>query len=215
MNDIQRLIDRYLAEGLSSDELARLSRAVHRDDAPEDWLVIREMLDTLSEGEDDYDLMLAARTSAVLASAPAARMQRIWKGWRIAASVLLVAAIGATLYFTHNSEPAVANAKKDSVSAPAQCAKTVEALTVAEASNTLETSAPSTVSAKKKLAAETRPASRRSRIAAPAPDVSEIAETNDVPAETYDVPERRIYSCNLLDQVPDNYDAPPSATDGY
>lgn len=228
MNDIQQLIDRYLAEGLSSDELVRLSRAVHRDDAPEEWLVIREMIDTLSEGEDDYDLLVAASaenaeiTSTKIApifehadTETASRVAIVRKCWRIAASILLIAAIGATLYFTRHREPELASITMgsiDSISAPEQRVKPVEASTAVEEKASLEKSALSPKPAKRKLAAKTRPASPCPHVSASEP--ADIAETNDLPA-AYEVPERRIYSCNLLDQVSDYDDAPAPATDGY
>ena len=301
MHDIQQLIDRYLAEGLSSDELARLSRAVHRDDAPAEWLIIREMIDTLTEGEDDYDLILAARQTAesVEASAPASAtsaptsaipaptsaisapasaipapaaeapanpfLRPAFFRELAAASVFLAAVIGAAIYFTRDLEPQIAELEKayptvadsPAVSPVPTTADSSAALVYAESSDSAPSSsasapssspsAPSSsasgasaassaassasagapvpvASAAGASSSRVQPAARSSRQGAAssaAPQKAAAAKAAARHSETQsaevsaEVPERRIYSCNLLDQIPENYEAPAHATDEY
>lgn len=268
MNDIQQLIDRYLAEGLSSDELARLSRAVHRDDAPQEWLIIREMIDTLTEGEDDYDLILAAREAADSIEAPAAEalaaktvgapaaaleprvspfLRSTFFRELAAASVFLAAVIGAAFYFTRNLEPQIAEIEKKvypavadspAVSPVPSSADSSAALAFAESSASDESSSaasPAVSSASAAAPAEdsvpvasaagtsasrVQTAARPSRQgAAPqkAAASKAVAQQSEAPSAKapVEVPERRIYSSNLLDQIPENYEAPAHATDEY
>lgn len=280
MNDIQQLIDRYLAEGLSSDELARLSRAVHRDDAPAEWLIIREMIDTLTEGEDDYDLILAAReaaepveasASASATSAPASAtsaptsaipapaaeapanpfLRPAFFRELAAASVFLAAVIGAAIYFTRDLEPQIAELEKayptvadsPAVSPVPSSADSSAALVYAESSASEASSSASGASAASAAASSAsagapvpvasaagastsrvQPAARSSRQGAAssaAPQKAAAAKAAARHSETQsaevsaEVPERRIYSCNLLDQIPENYEAPAHATDEY
>lgn len=229
MNDIQQLIDRYLAEGLSSDELARLSHAVHRDDAPAEWLVIREMIDTLTEGEEDYDLILAARAKA---AQPAAKTKSIipflratWFRNTAAAAIILVAVVGTALYFTNERDPQVAEVK-DAYLVPTDSpalspvasidktpvASTGEEPTVSAPEPTVSAAPTAEVPTPRALPA--RRANHHREIAATpkTADASQQDETQpaDMPV---DVPERRIYSYNLLNQVSDYYDSP--ACDDY
>lgn len=266
MNDIQKLIDRYLAEGLSSDELARLSRAVHRDDAPAEWLIIREMIDTLTEGEDDYDLILAARQTAEPAEAsaptsaipaPAAEapanpfLRPAFFRELAAASVFLAAVIGAAIYFTRDLEPQIAELEKayptvtdsPAVSPVPTTADSSAALVYAESSASEASSSASGASAASSAASSAsagapvpvasaagasssrvQPAARSSRqgaasSAAPQKAAAAKAAARHCEAQSAEVsaevPERRIYSCNLLDQIPENYEAPAHATDEY
>ena len=242
MNDIQQLIDRYLAEGLSSDELARLSHAVHRDDAPAEWSIIREMIDTLTEGEEDYDLILAARESGIESAAPASTptaasqpaakekivtpfLRSTWFRNIAAASVILVAVVGIPLYFTNNRDPQIAKvedvflAPSDSpaLSPVASIDKTPAASTGEESSvsapePTLSAVPTAEVSTPRSVPAHRANHHREIAAAPKAADASQQGETQ--PADTpVDVPERRIYSYNLLDQVSDYYDNP--ALDDY
>lgn len=243
MNDIQQLIDRYLAEGLSSDELARLSHAVHRDDAPAEWLIIREMIDTLTEGEDDYDLILAARESgtesAAQVSTPAVARQSAAKAktaipflrstWFrniAAASAILIAIVGSALYFTNERDLQIAEVDKGylapsdspALSPVASIDKTSVDPNSEEPSVSVPATTASATPAAEAPAPHALPTARstnhhREIAAAPkADDASQQDETQ--PADTpVDVPERRIYSYNLLDQVSDYYDSP--APDDY
>lgn len=267
MNDIQQLIDRYLAEGLSSDELARLSRAVHRDDAPAEWLIIREMIDTLTEGEDDYDLILAAREAAdsietPAAEAPAAKtvgapaaaleprvspfLRSTFFRELAAASVFLAAVIGAAFYFTRNLEPQIAEIEKKvypavadspAVSPVPSSADSSAALAFAESSASAASPAVSSASAAapaedsvpvasaagtsvSRVQTAARP-SRQGAAPGAAPQKAAaskaVAQQSEAPSAKapVEVPERRIYSSNLLDQIPENYEAPAHATDEY
>lgn len=273
MNDIQQLIDRYLAEGLSSDELARLSRAVHRADAPAEWLIIREMIDTLTEGEDDYDLILAAREAAAPVEAyssgahatveeiPAVPFLRSSAFKELAAaSIFLVAAIGAVLYFTYGREPQIAevtvvhqavsdsptvgpapcgvDSSWDSITASASSAE-VNPVPVSQRTQA-QHSIPRRVAEHNPYVAEHNPcvaeqsqrahsnsqravaavpkkaAAQKSLKATVSSKIASCSQDETMPAKApIEVPERRIYSCNLLDQIPESYEAPTNATDGY
>lgn len=280
MNDIQQLIDRYLAEGLSSDELARLSRAVHRDDAPAEWLIIREMIDTLTEGEDDYDLILAAREAAAPVEAyssgapatveeiPAVPFLRSSAFKELAAaSIFLVAAIGAVLYFTYGREPQIAevtvvhqavsdsptvgpapcgvDSSWDSITASASSAE-VNSVPVSQRTQA-QHSIPRRVAEHNPYVAEHNPyvaehnpyvaeqsqrahsnsqravaavpkkaAAQKSLKATVSSKIASCSQDETMPAKApIEVPERRIYSCNLLDQIPESYEASTNATDGY
>ena len=61
VEEINRLIDRYL-EGLTSPEEERqLAVEVNRTDAPQEWMIIREMLGELTLGEAIYDEVVKTR----------------------------------------------------------------------------------------------------------------------------------------------------------
>lgn len=88
VEEINRLIDRYL-EGLTSPEEERqLAVEVNRTDAPQEWMIIREMLGELTLGEAIYDEVVKTR-----------RRRHLWHyaGWGIAASLALLLAVGALL----------------------------------------------------------------------------------------------------------------------
>lgn len=88
VEEINRLIDRYL-EGLTSPEEERqLAVEVNRADAPQEWMIIHEMLGELTLGEAIYDEVVKTR-----------RRRHLWHyaGWGIAASLALLLAIGALL----------------------------------------------------------------------------------------------------------------------
>ena len=88
VEEINRLIDRYL-EGLTSpEEEQRLAVEVNRTDAPQEWMIIREMLGELTLGEAIYDEVVKTR-----------RRRHLWHygGWGIAASLALLLAVGALL----------------------------------------------------------------------------------------------------------------------
>lgn len=230
MNDIQQLIDRYLADPTMNPRQApadfeRLTRAVHRDDAPEEWHVIRDMIDTLTESEEEYDLIMAARRGAVSAAdkAPSASVNQD-KRMRLvppfflrlaAAGILLFVVIGATLRYVYDGEKQIAEVERarhhaasdtgiSLAEAPASAAE--PSSPVAEG----ESSAPS--AATEKLTSKATPTSAEVRHAETPRSVSPLSSaskeqeqscTADIPPSAYDVPERRIYSCNLLDQIPE------------
>ena len=86
--EINQLIDKYLEGRTSPEEERRLALEVNRADAPQEWLIIREMLGELTLGEAIYNKVVKSR-----------KRPRLWRyaGWGIAASLALILAVGALL----------------------------------------------------------------------------------------------------------------------
>ena len=86
--EINQLIDKYLEGRTSPEEEQRLALEVNRADAPQEWLIIREMLGELTLGEAIYNKVVKSR-----------KRRRLWRyaGWGIAASLALILAVGALL----------------------------------------------------------------------------------------------------------------------
>lgn len=94
--DIQKLIDRYL-EGITTPEEERqLAHELLRVDIPEEWQAIRLMLGELAMGEVEYDDIMESRQKKT----PVITMCRRWIA--VAASLLLIIGIGATLWLNSN-----------------------------------------------------------------------------------------------------------------
>lgn len=230
MNDIQQLIDRYLADPTMNPRQApadfeRLSRAVHRDDAPEEWLLIRDMIDALTESEEEYDLIMAARRGAVPAAekAPSVSMNQDKRVRLVlpfflrlaAAGILLFAVIGATLRYVYDGEKQIAEVEMACHHAASDTAISLAEApaSAAEPSSSVpegESSAPS--AATEKLTSKAAPTSDEVHHTETPRSVSSLSSVSkeqeqsciaDTPPSAYDVPERRIYSCNLLDQIPE------------
>lgn len=87
--EINQLIDKYLEGRTSPEEEQRLALEVNRADAPQEWLIIRDMLGELTLGEAIYDKEMKSRK----------RRRRLWHygGWGIAASLALCLVIGSLL----------------------------------------------------------------------------------------------------------------------
>lgn len=94
--EIQKLIDRYL-EGITTPEEERqLAHELLRVDIPEEWQAIRLMLGELAMGEVEYDDIMESRQKKT----PVITMCRRWIA--VAASLLLIIGIGATLWQNSN-----------------------------------------------------------------------------------------------------------------
>ncbi|WP_294744126.1 hypothetical protein [uncultured Prevotella sp.] len=94
--EIQKLIDRYL-EGITTPEEERqLAHELLRVDTPEKWQAIRLMLGELAMGEVEYDDIMESRQKKT----PVITMCRRWIA--VAASLLLIIGIGATLWQNSN-----------------------------------------------------------------------------------------------------------------
>lgn len=222
---VQGLIDRYLSEGLPAEELAALSAAVHSADVPEEWAVVAEMIDALTEGEDDYDLLMAARTATHDAGPlPQSTTRRAhlalrW-GWAAAACLLLVCGAAALM----RNPSSVLSPEADDT-CPATAALNAEPSAPQPAAEAL---LPSTSIASAETDASTSPRSSRRAQHAAAPEMAEVSKTAPQPAApvakidqqtqaegTTEPPEvettRRIYSCNLLDEVDDESESPETS----
>lgn len=86
--EINQLIDKYLKGKTSPEEEQRLALEVNRADAPQEWLIIREMLGELTLGEAIYNKEMKSRKR---------RRRLYYSGWGIAASLLLCLAMGGVL----------------------------------------------------------------------------------------------------------------------
>lgn len=197
MYEIEQLIDRYLAEGLSPEELAALSAAVHRDDVPEEWVVVREMIDTLSEGEDDYDLLMATRAAAQ-------GRRRLWshRAWRAAAAVALVVGVGMAFLYHRGPAPELAQVAPDTITpyrAPQPAPRQSATPPAVEAEEAPVVDEAETV-AEKPVVAKTAEACDKT------PPAAEPHTTEDAVHEQLAevaVSPRRVYSTNLLDEIPE------------
>ncbi len=82
--ETNQLIDKYLEGRTTPEEECRLALGVSRDDAPQEWLIIREMLGELTLGEAIYNKEMKSRKR---------RRRLYYSGWGIAASLLLCLAM--------------------------------------------------------------------------------------------------------------------------
>lgn len=82
--ETNQLIDKYLEGRTSPEEEQRLALEVAREDAPQEWLIVREMLGELTVGEAIYNKVVKARKR---------RRLLYYSGWSIAASLLLCLAM--------------------------------------------------------------------------------------------------------------------------
>ena len=82
--ETNQLIDKYLEGKTSPEEERQLALEVNRADAPQEWLIIREMLGELTLGEAIYNKEMKSRK----------RRRLYYSGWGIAASLLLCLAMG-------------------------------------------------------------------------------------------------------------------------
>lgn len=82
--ETNQLIDKYLEGRTSPEEERRLALEVARADAPQEWLIVRDMLGELTVGEAIYNKVVKARKR---------RRLLYYGGWSIAASLLLCLAM--------------------------------------------------------------------------------------------------------------------------
>ena len=88
IKETNQLIDKFLDGKTSPTEERRLALEVNRKDAPEEWLIIREMLGELTLDEAIYDHEMKSRKR---------RRWMRYGGWGIAASIALCLAINGVL----------------------------------------------------------------------------------------------------------------------
>ena len=100
--ETNQLIDKYLEGRTSPEEERRLALEVNRADAPQEWLIIREMLGELTLGEAIYNKEVRSRTH---------RRRLYYSGWGIAASLLLCLAMGGLFPKEVQEEQPVEEAK--------------------------------------------------------------------------------------------------------
>lgn len=214
MCDIEQLIDRYLAEGLAPDELAVLSAAVHREGVPDEWIAVRDMIDTLTEGEDDYDLLMAART----AQPKIRRMPFAWR-WCAAAVAAIVVGIGVSFYYYRGDVPELAEVVSDTILRPdvqqiaaVRTSHVAEGFAPATAYEAAEAASAETEVAKappaEVLAVQTIAITKTKTIAKTIAKTKTKTKSAPEPAEKEQLAEvavvqRRVYSTNLLDEVPE------------
>ena len=124
--EIQSLVDRYLAAESTPEEERRLALALHEaaaatgDDLPADWQAALLMLGELTLGEALYDDILARRNPAPLAQSPSAqsvrlatesqksRRLRLWR-WAAAVALVLATGLGVALHQSRTPQPMVAS----------------------------------------------------------------------------------------------------------
>ena len=88
IKETNQLIDKFLDGKTSPTEERRLALEVNRKDAPEEWLIIREMLGELTLDEAIYDHEMKSRKR---------RRWMRYGGWGIAASIALCLAMNGVL----------------------------------------------------------------------------------------------------------------------
>ena len=114
-NEIQALVDRYLAAETSPAEERRLALALHElagasaEPLPADWRAVAAMLGELTLGEALYDDILARRNAQQPVSSPVSpltpanlsrpsrRKFHLWR-WAAVAVIVLAAGLGIALY---------------------------------------------------------------------------------------------------------------------
>jgi len=118
--ETERLIDKYLEGATSPEEELLLAGEVNRPDAPAEWKVIATMLGTLTLDEAEYDRTVKSEEwseeseeKSVKREEKATRSISRWKGWSIAASIIVVAGIGLWFYNQQNSSTDIAIAYVD------------------------------------------------------------------------------------------------------
>ena len=111
--ETERLIDKYLEGVTSPEEELLLAGEVNQPDAPAEWKVIATMLGTLTLDEAEYDKTVKREEWSVKREEKATRSISGWKGWSIAASIIVVAGIGLWFYSQQNSSTDIAIAYVD------------------------------------------------------------------------------------------------------
>lgn len=106
-NETEQLIQRYLEGETTPQEEQQLALEVSRQDAPEDWKLIAEMLGTLTIDEALYDQEMRRREE-VAVHTEKKKMQPIRKrmAWMwTAAACLIAAAITVPMVWGSHTEP--------------------------------------------------------------------------------------------------------------
>ena len=103
--DIQQLIDKYLAgETSPAEELQLASYLQHCDNMPDEWQAVSMMLGELTQGEAEYDRIVASRKSA--SSRPSAVIIAL----RAISSVAAAYLVGLFIWLQMQPEPKAATA---------------------------------------------------------------------------------------------------------
>ena len=98
--DIQHLIDKYLAgETSPAEELQLASELQHCDNISDEWQAVSIMLGELTQGEAEYDRIMASRKSA--SSRPSAAIIAL----RIISSVAAVYLVGLFIWLQMQPAP--------------------------------------------------------------------------------------------------------------
>ncbi len=98
--DIQQLIDKYLAgETSPAEELQLTSELQHCDNISDEWQAVSIMLGELTQGEAEYDRIMASRKSA--SSRPSAAIITL----RIISSVAAVYLVGLFIWLQMQPAP--------------------------------------------------------------------------------------------------------------
>ena len=98
--DIQHLIDKYLAgETSPAEELQLTSELQHCDNISDEWQAVSIMLGELTQGEAEYDRIMASRNSA--SSRPSAAVIAL----RIISSVAAVYLVGLFIWLQMQPAP--------------------------------------------------------------------------------------------------------------
>ena len=135
---IEQLIDKYLDGATTPEEELQLAREVSRPDAPTEWGIIATMLGKLTLDEAEYERSVKktpsvqwslhplrfprhrgtetpsmGRNESEERKVPHTRSMSKWKGWSIAASIIVVAGIGLWFYSQQDSSTDIAIAYVD------------------------------------------------------------------------------------------------------
>ena len=103
--DIQHLIDKYLAGQTSpAEELQLASYLQHCDSMPDEWQAVSMMLGELTQGEAEYDRIVASRKKA--SSRPSAVIIAL----RAISSVAAIYLVGLFIWLQMQPEPKAATA---------------------------------------------------------------------------------------------------------
>lgn len=181
-NEIQNLVDRYLAAETSPAEDRRLALTLHElaaastDPMPADWQAVATILGELTLGEALYDEAIARRSAQSSASplTPVSQQRAVsrkfllWR-WAVAAVIVLTAGLGITLFQGHSfqrleespkpTSGTLVSHQSDSIFSPMESADTADFITEFNLLNqpTQPLASASTAGQKKKVRGKARP----------------------------------------------------------
>ena len=103
--DIQHLIDKYLSgETSPAKELQLASELQHCDNMTDEWQAVSIMLGTLTQGEAEYDSIMASRKSS------SSKLSAVIVALRIISSVAAVYLVGLFIWLQTEPAPKAATA---------------------------------------------------------------------------------------------------------
>lgn len=181
-NEIQTLVDRYLAAETSPEEERRLALALHNlaadstEPLPDDWQAVATILGELTLGEALYDEAIARRSAQSSASplTPVSQQRAesrkfpLWR-WAVAAVIVLTAGLGVVLYQSHSflrpeenpssTSGTLLSHQRDSIVPPVEHADPAGCITESNRLNqsTQPLASASTAGQKKKVRGKARP----------------------------------------------------------